>query len=348
MSVLTPQLIDDLREWADRVRHEAGGPMLVAADRLEQLAASNAELLAACQARLSHGHNDTCQHALLPDYPCNCGFDQAMNAIAHAQGSATLTPGRPPHDRVVHAGRVADLRGHCDPSHTAFTGAVMHYLLIHGDARRLPIDPKSIDAVVTDPPYGIRYSPAAGGNGWAQKSFHGPDLVRGDDVHFDPTPWLDFPSVILWGANHYADQLPARASWLIWDKRQEGLTNDFADCEMAWCSRGGPARMFRHLWYGAFRASERGNTRQHPTQKPVIVMRWCIKHLKLEPNSLILDPYLGSGSTAIAAIQEGHRFIGLDIERKYVAIAQRRLERPHAPIPRPGKPESYPLFGDSA
>ena len=116
----------------------------------------------------------------------------------------------------------------------------------------------SIDAVVTDPPYGIGYNPGDGGSPWTNgvKSFSGRNLITGDNKPFDPSHLLTFRSIILWGANHYADKLPPISSWFIWDKRYDGVSNDFADCEMAWCSLGSPARVFRHVWQGAFRASE--------------------------------------------------------------------------------------------
>lgn len=192
----------------------------------------------------------------------------------------------------------------------------------------LPMLPK-VDAVVTDPPYGISYSPAAGGRGWAKKTFVGTDLVRGDDRPFDPSMLLAFPAVILWGANHYADKLPAMDSWLVWDKRSPGLVNDFADCEMAWTSIGGPARVIRHLWNGAFRASEKDVRRVHPTQKPVQVMAWCIEQLPLDART-ILDPFMGSGTTGVAAVKLGRRFIGIEIDEKYFDIACKRIEQAYA------------------
>lgn len=85
----------------------------------------------------------------------------------------------------------------------------------------------------------------------------------------------------------------------------------------------------------------------HPAAKPVDLIAELIERFT-NPGDTVLDPCMGIGSTGLACVANGRNFIGLDIERKYVAIAQRRLERPHAPIPRPGKPESYPLFGDSA
>jgi len=201
--------------------------------------------------------------------------------------------------------------------------------LILGDCREVLPTLGKVDAVVTDPPYGIGYSPAGGGRGWSAKTFVGANLVIGDDRPFNPNFLLSFNIVVMWGANHYADQLPPRDSWLVWDKRVPGLVNDFADCEMAWCSFGGPARVIRHLWNGAFRASEKNTRRVHPTQKPVAVMRWCIEQLPADART-ILDPFMGSGTTGVACVKLGRKFIGIEIEPKYFDIACRRIEAAYA------------------
>ena len=195
--------------------------------------------------------------------------------------------------------------------------------LILGDC--LQFDWPADVGVLADPPYGIRYSPGGGGNGWTKgrKTFSGADLVRGDTEHFDPSPWLGFAECVLWGANHYADSLPPSDRWLVWDKRQEGLVNDFADCEMAWSSIKGPARVFRHLWNGAFRKSERGEARVHPTQKPVALMEWCLGFMR---SKTILDPFMGSGTTGVACVNLGRKFIGIEIDEKYFDIACKRIE----------------------
>jgi len=170
--------------------------------------------------------------------------------------------------------------------------------------------------------------------------------IANDDKPFDPKPWLGFPKVILWGSNHYASELP-KGTTLVWLKKQDHLFGMFlSDAELGWMKSGHGVYCFRANFPPPSRIAESPIAKQvaHPTQKPVKLMRWCIKRLLLKPGSLILDPYMGSGTTGIAALQEGHRFIGIDIERKYVEIARRRLERPHQVVGRPGKPEHHPLF----
>lgn len=186
-----------------------------------------------------------------------------------------------------------------------------------------------VDAVITDPPYGISYSPGGGGKGAfgkpVHKRFTGADVVRGDDRPFDPNPFILLaPKVILWGANHYAHRLNPSPSWLIWDKREQESTLSFADCEMAWTNLGGQARIFRHLWNGVAKASEVGESRVHPTQKPVALMTWCMKQAG-NPGSVV-DPFMGSGTTGIAAVKAGARFIGMEIDPKHFDTACQRIE----------------------
>lgn len=200
-----------------------------------------------------------------------------------------------------------------------------------GDWRKVLGSVGSVAALVTDPPYGI--SVAAGGRSIGGEHAAKPTvyrtvlspLVYGDDAPFDPTPLLLLaPKVVLWGANHYADKLPPSPSWYVWDKRRGRGSNNFADCEMAWSNAGGPARLYSHLWSGMIRDSERA-VHFHPTQKPEALMRWVIGLLGLPKGSLICDPYMGSGSTGVAALQLGHRFVGVEIEPTYYATAVRRL-----------------------
>ena len=209
----------------------------------------------------------------------------------------------------------------------------------------LPTLPK-VDAVITDPPYGIAF--AHGGNdrsgigkGLYATKFAG-EAIHGDDQPFDPAPLLALDvATILWGGNHFCSRLQDSPSWLVWDKRAaSGHTNDFADCEIAWSNVKGVARVFRHHWDGMMRASERGE-RFHPTQKPVALMVWCME--KVPTAQVVLDPYMGSGTTGVAAALAGRSFIGIEREPKYFDIACRRIEEaqkqaalfPHEP---PAKP----------
>lgn len=180
-------------------------------------------------------------------------------------------------------------------------------------------------AVVTDPPYGIRFSHGGGGGNWGRSTAFSGVSIAGDDQPFDPAPWLTYSQTILWGANHYASRLPDAASWLVWDKRDGSTSNDQADCELAWSNLRGPARLFHHLWQGMFKASERGVRRVHPMQKPVALLEWCVEKVQ----GTILDPFVGSGTTGVACVNLRRPFIGIEIEPKYFDIACRRIEQAH-------------------
>lgn len=197
--------------------------------------------------------------------------------------------------------------------------------IYHGDCRELLplIDP--VDLVLTDPPYGVaeRTSRLSNGRSNATASYDW-QPVAGDDEPFDPQPLLQFPRLILFGANHYADRLPPSPTWIVWDKRDGTTSDDNADCELAWANVGGPARLHRHLWRGMIKASERTERRLHPTQKPVALMAWIIAGWT-KPDDTVLDPYMGSGTTLRAAKDLGRKAIGIEIEERYCEIAAKRL-----------------------
>jgi len=196
-------------------------------------------------------------------------------------------------------------------------------VLYLGDCREILPELEGVDALVTDPPYGISFAHAGGGGKLARSTSFGGVSIVGDDQPFDPAPWLAFPEVVLWGANHFASRLPDASRWLTWDKRDGVCSNDQADCEHAWTNLGGPARIKRHLWNGMLKQSERGVVREHPTQKPIAVMEWCVEQTS---GHVVLDPYMGSGTTGMACVKLGRKFIGIEIEPKYFDIACRRIE----------------------
>ena len=191
-----------------------------------------------------------------------------------------------------------------------------------GDCREILPTLCKVDAVVTDPPYGIAYKPLRGSNG---SKMWGDATVRGDDAPFDPAPFLGPHATILWGANNFAARLPDSNGWLIWDKCPRGPREGFvySHCEMAWTSFMGRVQKFSQEWEGAARG---GETFDHPTQKSTDLMRWCIKLLPA-PATLILDPFMGSGTTGVAAINLGRKFIGVEIEAKYFDVACKRIEQ---------------------
>ena len=181
--------------------------------------------------------------------------------------------------------------------------------------------PADVGLLLTDPPYGINhdtdYSTLNGSTRqWA--------AIDGDQEPFDPVLLLVYSKVILFGANHYAHQLPPSSGWLVWDKRAgKQAPNFMSDAELAWCSFPSPIRVFRHLW-GVNRDSEKGLSPLHPTQKPVALMRWIIDQWT-KPGDLIFDPYMGSGPIARACLDLGRRYIGIEIVEEYCEAAVNRL-----------------------
>ncbi len=202
--------------------------------------------------------------------------------------------------------------------------------LLCGDCLELLPTLQGVDAVVTDPPYGIQKQRISGGwKGGGRHDRRNSGLpVFGDDRPFDPAPLLAFPRVLLWGADHYAARLPP-GRWLAWDKL-DGLESwdSFSDVEFAWDSRPGAARLFRLLWKGiaAVKKGERGGRRWHPTQKPIALMRWCLDQVGVPAGGTILDPYMGTGTTGVACVQTGRNFVGVEINPDYFAIARQRIE----------------------
>lgn len=186
-------------------------------------------------------------------------------------------------------------------------------------------------ACVADPPYGVpimvdmdferKGKKKKAGRATEGKKFK---EVIGNDEEFDPTPFLRFKEVILWGSNHYAHRLPHNGRALVWDKRCGVIPERTqADGEMAWCNEYGAMRIFRHIWDGMVRDSERGVKRVHPTQKPVALMEWCLKFIKADT---VVDPFMGSGTTALACIRAGKNFIGCELDEEYFDAACQRIK----------------------
>lgn len=228
-----------------------------------------------------------------------------------------------------------------------------------GDCREILPALGKVDAVVTDPPYGIKE--AAGKNasrskplGGSQVKTPGKTIIARD---FGDDRWDDEPIddelmamvrdaarwTIIFGGNYYS--LPPSSCWLVWDKLNGN--SDFADCELAWTNLPKAVRRIRFMWNGMFR--QNGEARgDHPTQKPIDVMKWCIERLP-DDSIKILDPFMGSGTTGVAAVKLGRKFIGIEIEPKYFEIARKRIQAAlDAPdmfveTPKPAKQEAFEL-----
>lgn len=220
--------------------------------------------------------------------------------------------------------------------------------LICGDCREVLPTLGRVDAIVTDPPYGIG----------ADKTMHKQSGTQYGKAaaakrHYAQTDWDEEPIPIdlmnaicaaaqwsvIFGGNYYT--FPPSSCWLVWDK--ENGSNGFADCELAWTNLPKAVRKLRWMWNGMLR--KHGEEREgHPTQKPVGVMQWAIGQIP-EPNHVILDPFCGSGSTGVACVKLGKAFIGIEVHEPYFDIACRRIadavSRPDLFI-EPAKPQEPP------
>jgi DNA modification methylase len=210
-----------------------------------------------------------------------------------------------------------------------------------------------VDAVVTDPPYGIKRDKGFGEGGSSsfggfysrregvRRYRGGWDSARPDDAVFDLV--LAAPDVIIWGGQYFADLLPARGKWLWWDKCQ--TMPSYGDGELAWTTLPGDAP--KKFVYSNNGLMAKEKNRVHPTQKPVALMEWCLSFL---PDArLILDPFMGSGTTGVACVRTGRAFIGIERDPEYFDIACQRIadevSRPRLiPDPAPPRPEQLNLM----
>lgn len=197
--------------------------------------------------------------------------------------------------------------------------------IYHGDCREIMPHLGKVDAVVTDPPYGVKApTVSASGSKWRGKKEYTP-IIGDHSTELFEAVWDDityhFPDVlsVVFGGNYFTSFLPPSRCWYIWDKERTG---NYADVEIAWCSKDGNAKLFKHMWNGLCRETEIGQ-HYHPTQKPVAVMKWILQlH---DTAQTILDPFMGSGTTLVAAKQLGRKAIGIELEEKYCEIAAKRL-----------------------
>ena len=199
--------------------------------------------------------------------------------------------------------------------------------MILGDCLQVMPMLGKVDAVVTDPPYGlgdklkssnIKSNMLRGcfddlvNKGWDIKP-----VREAFDLMFDVSNYQ-----IIWGGNYFVDFLHSSQCFLLWDKMNG--SNNMADCELAWTSMEKSARIFRmHHFSSGY------GKKQHPTQKPVPLIEWCIGHLP-DDSETILDPFMGSGTTGVACAKMGRKFIGIDLDPDYFEIACDRVRKAYA------------------
>lgn len=217
--------------------------------------------------------------------------------------------------------------------------------LILGDCRDILPTLGTVDAIVTDPPYGqavkVNTFHSGGTRDKAVVQRNGRSLkvrpkvhraVAGDDQPFSPSHLFGVaPLMVIWGAHKFSHSLP-RGSWLVWDKVPTGKVRDQGDGEAAWVNTPDiPLRIFRLLWdglcvgKGARHEVTAGQQRLHPTQKPEALMMWTIERLPIM-GGVICDPYMGAGSTGVAAVKLGFGFVGIELDQDYFDIACSRVE----------------------
>lgn len=194
-----------------------------------------------------------------------------------------------------------------------------------GDCFEILPQLEPVDLILTDPPSGkIGGSKSIGGSKYVE--------VNKYDLSWDKKltkEQLNFvvsfgKNQIIWEANYYKEYLPIENNILIWDKKcQNNWDDNFSDGEMAYTSLKTSFKIYRHLWMGCLR--KHGKIRQHPTEKPIQLMMWCLKFD--QDAKIILDSFMGIGTTLVAAKQLGRKAIGIEISKKYCDIAIQRLSQ---------------------
>ena len=205
--------------------------------------------------------------------------------------------------------------------------------IYHGDCREILPTLGRFDLLLTDPPYGIGAASAA----FTRKGKQTGKSLAASGINYEiggwdnttPPQWILNTAIesaqiaILWGGNYFG--LPASSCWLVWDK--DNGENLYADCELAWTSMDRAVRKFKWKWHGMLQEQmgDKKESRVHPTQKPIALMRWC---LSFAPDATtILDPFAGSGTTGVAAKLEGRKATLIELEERYCEIAAKRLSQ---------------------
>jgi site-specific DNA-methyltransferase (adenine-specific) len=210
-----------------------------------------------------------------------------------------------------------------------------------------------VDAILTDPPYGIGYDPTVHKKYNGQESSFKKIINDENEINLSFIFKIDCQKII-WGAENFYKQLPHRGRWICWNKRSPATKPNSmpsGDFELAWMDKErGFYKYINVIHGGCINADSEGNgnnsQRHHPTQKPIALMKFCIE--QLDNPETILDPFMGSGTTGVACVKLGRKFIGIELDEKYFNIACKRIEeaykQPDLFIPQTLKPMQDKLF----
>jgi DNA modification methylase len=190
-----------------------------------------------------------------------------------------------------------------------------------GDCEEILPTLEKVDLILTDPPYGIKRdgkpkstSSHGGHKGYAFKEWdHGAPPKEVFDLMHDKAETL-----IIWGGNYFPQSLRPSMRWLVWDK---GQRISQSDCELAYTNM---QKALRSITIN--RASIRSDGAVHPTQKPVALMTWCISMAQKNVTS-ICDPFMGSGTTGVAATNLDIRFVGIERDPEYFDMSCERIRK---------------------
>ena len=311
--------------WLD-VDDRAATKILLADNRLSELASRDQEALATLLTELAHD-----------DDLGGTGYDgDDLDTLLEELGSA-LSLSDVPDDidrpnKMEQAAELAEKWGVEEGqvwNITSADGSRVHRIVCgsstDADVLERLIDGQAVDLVLSDPPYGIDVVASSGvlsEAGYASIAGDG-DVDAAEAFYRAMVPTgCEF---ILWGGNYFTDFLPPSRGWLVWDKENGGMS--FADVELAWCSRDASARLYKWMWSGWGRKGDRtteGATRMHPTQKPVglhveILEAWSRK------GALVVDGFLGSGTTMLACELAGRTCYGVELSTSYVGVILDRM-----------------------
>lgn len=203
-------------------------------------------------------------------------------------------------------------------------------VMYHGDCRDIMPTLIGVDALVSDPQYADIDTDSTRFSGGNRRIGDGRDdwgVMHGAREVFDPVPWLEYPIVVLWGYHHFANKLPV-GTIFVWNKRHIDAGTFLSDAELAWFNLGHGVYVCELPWGNLNIISENNGAydKAHPHQKPIRLMEWTLDKAKVPAGATVLDPHAGSGTTGVACVRTGRKFIGIESNRRFFDAACERLD----------------------